>query len=165
MHCIDLTNRSFESTSSAQKMQKGHSTTTWTKVYRILTTYLPRVDKHGHFTYSLDIGDCFKFCGLLRKPELCFVKWPPPHGLLYQPTTYPPLLIHVVFECPQSVCTVVMSPSRAGSSHSSSWSIFSWAQLGSAQLVTFLLQLGLIFFQLANQKIAIFCCPEKKIWS
>ena len=29
---------------------RGHSTTTWTKFYPILTPYPPLVEKHGHFT-------------------------------------------------------------------------------------------------------------------
>ena len=31
----------------------GHSTTTWTKFYKILTTYLFRENSFGHFTYFL----------------------------------------------------------------------------------------------------------------
>ena len=30
---------------------RGHSTTTWTKIYLILTPFPPRVDKRGHLTY------------------------------------------------------------------------------------------------------------------
>ena len=31
----------------------GHSTTMWTKVYTLLTTYSYQVDNYGHFTYYL----------------------------------------------------------------------------------------------------------------
>ena len=52
--------------------------------------------------------------------------------------------------------TLVMSSSRAGSSHSSSWSIFSLARLGSWPFSFS----SNFFFQLENQKIAIFCHPD-----
>ena len=50
-----------------------------TKFYSILTTYPPRVDKHGHSTYNL-----------------YFVIWSLEDFLL---TIYPPLLVHVIIEC------------------------------------------------------------------
>ena len=58
---------------------RGHSTTTWTTFYPILTTYPTRVDKHGHFIYGLSFA------------HVDFLL-----------TTYLPFLVHVVIECPQS---------------------------------------------------------------
>ena len=63
-----------------ENLGRGHSTTTWTKLYPILTTYPPRGNSCQYFTYILP-----------TRPSVDFL-------LL---TTYLPLLVHVGIECPQ----------------------------------------------------------------
>ena len=44
----------IDGTRAAQHLLvRGHSTTTWTKFYPILTTNPTRVDNYGHFTYHI----------------------------------------------------------------------------------------------------------------
>ena len=65
-------------------LYKGHSTTTWIRYYTILTTYPPRVENCGHFTYYLFFVHVTK-CGIYT-------------ARAHLPT-YLPLHVHVVIEC------------------------------------------------------------------
>ena len=60
---------------------RGHSTTTWTKVYPILTNFSPRVDSYGNFTYPLFMWPKLNF--LLTNSSFPRGYWKDPFSCLY----------------------------------------------------------------------------------
>ena len=140
---------------------KGHSITTWTKFYPILTTYPPQVGNCRemlHTSYPLMTWPNVDLLLSTNLPHLSHIviEWPPMYSSrslsqsTYSVCLYSTSLVIMRISDIRMISQsenyhaqiLVMSPSRAGSSHSSSWRIF-----GSARLVTF-------FTSARNQKLA-----------